>query len=1060
MSWDYLIVTASNELQAAAYRKQLEQRKRVGLLHGFDEVLVVADPNGQRIGSGGSTITCLLQVLQRERRVVAARSVESESCQPADETGQSLFSKLRILIIHAGGDSQRLPAYGACGKIFVPLPGDSDSPVATTLFDRQLPVYRDLPAPPAGRGQVVIASGDVLLGFSPEEVTFGRQGITGLACAASPEEASRHGVYCPGPDRTVRRFLQKPSVDEQRAAGAVDAFGRSLLDIGVIEFDGETAARLLQWASERDVVNQPPISCLEMEDLAFAHALDFYREICCAVGGETSFDSYWAAVQGAGTEWPRSALQGLYEAVSSIRCEVQVLSKCSFLHFGTTGQIISSGQELVREGNGLGTSKKCLIMNSHVAHERSIATVDGWIEGCRLDGEVALEGHNVLVGVDEAGPLELPRGACLDLLPGVNRTGQSVSFVRCYCQDDSLNGTSGPEATLCQWPLRSWLESAAMPSDDLWDSSIADEHRTVWRARLFPAVDTLQAYRHWLWMFTPQSARPDQWEAWRQADRYSLAEMAELADLEAFASRRINANCEMMGTSLRHLFRHNSEFSAAELTYVLERAQTPYPLVEKVLSEAHHHANGGQMMAGQGAFVVSRILHSLGTAMMEAKERLTSILDNSIREVEGTDVQGWLAEQGLAWRESSSVRDWAERAQGRAFELLRDTIVTAESEPVVAPRSVLRRDEIVWGRIPARLDLAGGWTDTPPYSLENGGSVLNAAVLLNGQPPIQVYARMTERPIIRLRSIDVGSDVEIRCWDELLDYASATGEFSLAKAALAQCGFSPEAAGGPCCGNLQEALTAFGGGLELTTLAAIPKGSGLGTSSIMGTVILAVIHRVLGTTLSPNNLFHRVLRLEQALTTGGGWQDQIGGAAGGLKLVSTEAALVPDATIRYLPSDTLDPKLNGGCTLLYYTGITRLAKNILQQVVGRYLNRDREAMAVLRRLHGVATEMAEVISKKDIAEFGRLVDQVWSLNKQLDPNSTTREIEDLLDRARPHIWGAKLLGAGGGGFLLLICRSPEAANRVRTDFDRNPPNNLARFFDFAVSNEGLQLSTC
>ena len=64
-----------------------------------------------------------------------------------------------------------------------------------------------------------------------------------------------------------------------------------------------------------------------------------------------------------------------------------------------------------------------------------------------------------------------------------------------------------------------------------------------------------------------------------------------------------------------------------------------------------------------------------------------------------------------------------------------------------------RSDEIVWGRAPARLDLAGGWTDTPPYALERGGTVLNAAVLLNAQPPVHVYA-VTPEPMIRVaRSI-------------------------------------------------------------------------------------------------------------------------------------------------------------------------------------------------------------------------------------------------------------------------------------------------------------------
>ena len=221
-----------------------------------------------------------------------------------------------------------------------------------------------------------------------------------------------------------------------------------------------------------------------------------------------------------------------------------------------------------------------------------------------------------------------------------------------------------------------------------------------------------------------------------------------------------------------------------------------------------------------------------------------------------------------------------------------------------------------------------------------------------------------------------------------------------------------------------------------------------------------MIHRVLGRRLTPQELFHGVLRLEQELTTGGGWQDQIGGAVGGLKLVATEPGLVPQPSIRHVPADLLDPKANDGQTLLYYTGITRLAKNILQSVVGRYLDRDREAIAALGQLGGVAREMADSVDRKDAARFGCLVDRAWRLNKQLDPHSTTEEIESLLARLRDRIFGAKLLGAGGGGFLLLVSKSPQAAAEIRHDLELAPPNRRARFFEFAVSTEGLSVSVC
>ena len=68
----------------------------------------------------------------------------------------------------------------------------------------------------------------------------------------------------------------------------------------------------------------------------------------------------------------------------------------------------------------------------------------------------------------------------------------------------------------------------------------------------------------------------------------------------------------------------------------------------------------------------------------------------------------------------------------------------------------MQEDQIVWARSPVRLDLAGGWTDTPPYCIEHGGKVLNVAVDLNGQPPIQVFARLSDRPELVVRSIDLG----------------------------------------------------------------------------------------------------------------------------------------------------------------------------------------------------------------------------------------------------------------------------------------------------------------
>ena len=347
----------------------------------------------------------------------------------------------------------------------------------------------------------------------------------------------------------------------------------------------------------------------------------------------------------------------------------------------------------------------------------------------------------------------------------------------------------------------------------------------------------------------------------------------------------------------------------------------------------------------------------------------------------------------------------------------------------------------------------------PPYSLERGGAVINAAVDLDGRPPVRVQARVIAEPILRLRSIDHGASAVVRDLDDLLDYRRPGTAFGLAKAAIALAGFSPEAAVWPRgARTLERMLELFGGGIELATHAAIPSGSGLGTSSIMGAALLAVLHQLAGRRVSTRSLFHDVLRLEQELTTGGGWQDQVGGVVGGVKVIEADPGLVPNPRVRDVPSGLLDPERNGGTTLLYYTGIRRLAKGILRGVVGNVLDRDRRTMDTLAELRAFPSSMEAAMRRGDASEFGALIDLAWRLNKRIDPESTTPVIEDVLSAVRPRVRGAKLLGAGGGGFLLMACRSAADARAVRRILSANPPNDKARFFDYSINGEGLAVT--
>ena len=982
-AWDYLILTASNEAQAVAYRRQLALRRQLGLLLGVREILVVADPGGRRVGSGGSTLWCLLEVLNRE--------LASQDGDPAlPEVWLDVLQRLRILIIHGGGESRGVPAYGPCGKLFVPLPVPSDSALGTTLFDNQWPIYRRLPRSESGAGQTVICAGDVLLDFSPEEIVLSPEGITGLGCLASPEQASRHGVYCVGPGGRLRRFLQKPAFSEQAERGAIDDYGQTVLDIGVFGFDPLTAVQLLTMCGTRLDGEHRLAWNGPLADAITSCGLDFYREICCALGSDCTLDGYHKAIQAADSAWAAPLAGRIFDTVCSIPSCVHVLKRCEFLHLSTTRDILYGGQELLRRSGPALLARRCVSINNCVANGLNLAPVTAWVEGCSIEKPVSLGGENLLVGVDVHHSLELSPDSCLDVIPGRNHAGQPVVFVRCYRNGELLKNTASRDLTFCGHPLHQWLTSAGARPEDIWDESAALSTRSVWNARLFPAESNPRDYHRWLWLFEPAAASPEQLREWLCADRYSLEEMSPLIDQEVFHGRRLALRENEIRRSLRQYFRPEGGFSAADLAYLLAHSREPEAWMTELMAEARWRWERRKTEAADEAFVFPRIMHTIGSTLLRLLDQdcgppqtLLSCLDGIMEPADRI----WRAELDLGPVSRGDPRQWAQRARHAAFQYLRRRIVSSNVAADRVLRNTLRSDEIVWGRAPARLDLGGGWSDTPPYSLEHGGCVLNAAVELNGQPPVQAYARVTPEFLIRCRSIDGGNSLEIRQWDELLDYQSPTADFALVKAALVFCGFTPE--GQREGQSLQEVLTAFGGGLEMTTLAAIPKGSGLGTSSIMGAVLLAVIHRVMGRQLPQGELFHAVLRLEQALTTGGGWQDQIGGTVGELKLITTQPGLVPEAAIRYVPADVLTPASRGGVNLLYYTGITRLAKNILEEVVGSYLDRDREAVAILRRLGTLATEIAEAASQRNLVRFGRLIDQSWQFNKRLDPHSTS-----------------------------------------------------------------------
>ncbi len=950
------------------------------------------DPPGRPLGSGGGFAQALAAAWR---------------ASGAGDFGAWLRERPRV-VVHAGGESRRTPAYAAEGKAFIPIPvlrWSFGQRLDQTLLDLQWPfIEAVLEAAPEGV-VAAVCSGDVLLqGGLPERIP--EADVVCLGFWAGPETASRHGVFfCPRSNPgDLLCMLQKPSPDQ---LGALAEEAVYLVDTGVWLFRERAVLDLLRACG--------------WEGGGFAG------------GAPAPLDLYGGVGLGLGSR-PRER-HPLWNAWS---CAVTPLREGTFFHFGTSRQLVEStlrlqNQHLDRRqfGPGVREHPAAFIQNARVGVGLRAANHTLWIENAAVPEGWVLSHSHVLTGIPEnTWGLQVPPGVCLDLLP----VGDRDWAVRWYGIDDAFRGPLGAPGTL--WvgkPAGEWFRERGLTPAECGIDPGGDIHE----APLFPvlAPDSLEGpFLQWLigrlegrdrppddnalinrpaasgeaaFRASPQEPVPDTvWaERYRRARRLSAAGLAREASLR----RRCEQRQRFGDRALERL-------AAAPARSVFLRTDL----------DAAAEAFAARGLRLPEADAVRAPLDALHLRMFRA----------AVRRRRGE----------AGWRHDEEA----------AFGALRETFLSGGALRPVSPERRLLADQIVWGRSPVRLDLAGGWTDTPPYCVIHGGCVVNLAVELNGQPPIQVFGRCLEEPRIVLRSIDLGREERIETFEDLRRYTEVGSAFSIPRAALAMAGFVPEFSQCPA-GTLREALERFGGGIDVAFLAAVPKGSGLGTSSILAATVLGALSDLCGLAWDSHELVHRTLCLEQMLTTGGGWQDQAGGIHPGLKLLRSAPGCPQNVHVRWLPDTVLRREANR-TVLLYYTGITRVAKTILQDIVRSMFLNASASLGLLAKLGENALRAADAAQRQDLSALGGVIRRSWELNCALDAGTNTPAIQALLDRTGDWLEGAKLLGAGGGGYLLMVAKDADAAARVRRELTANPPNGGARFVDLGVSETGLQVT--
>lgn len=938
------------------------------LIHCFHELEEVnhkewfctSDPIGSKLGSGGGT-TWLLQECHR-------------AFAPQDAFSEWIGREKRILL-HAGGQSRRLPGYAPSGKILTPIPifsWERGQRLGQNLLSLQLPLYeRIMKQAPAGLN-TLIASGDVYIRSEKPLQDIPDVDVVCYGLWVNPSLATHHGVFVSDRNRpeALDFMLQKPSLEELESLSKTHLF---LMDIGIWILSDRAIEVLMKRSLKKG-----------SGDIGY---YDLYSDYGLALG-----------------EHPKTE----DEEVNQLSVAILPLPGGEFYHYGTSRELISSTlsiQDKVRDQRKIMHRKvkpnpAIFIQNSRTQVSLSADNANLWIENSHVGEGWKLGSRQIITGVPEnQWKVTVPDGVCMDIVP----MGENAFAARPYGLDDIFKGALTRESTtFLNIPFPQWMSERGISWEDL--KGRTDDLQA---ASLFPITESIEELGILVrWMISePQLEEGKQ--LWLKAEKVSADEISARANLKRLYAQRSayrRENWKGLAANYEKSVFYQLDLQDAANEFVRFGLNAPDALPE----------DAAPMVRIHNRMLRARIMKLQG--------------DNHYPEEEQ-----------------------------KTFRLLRDGLLDAMSKRKNQPRLNVYSDQIVWGRSPVRIDLAGGWTDTPPYSLYSGGSVVNLAIELNGQPPLQVYVKPCTEYHIVLRSIDMGAMEVIRNYEELQDYKKVGSPFSIPKAALSLAGFAP-AFSVEKYASLEDHLKSFGSGLEITLLAAIPAGSGLGTSSILASTVLGAINDFCGLAWDKNDICSYTLVLEQLLTTGGGWQDQYGGVFSGVKLLQSEAGFEQKPLVRWLPEQLFVHPDYRDCHLLYYTGITRTAKGILAEIVSSMFLNSGQHLSLLAEMKAHAMDMNEAVLRGNFENFGNLVLKSWNQNQALDSGTNPPAVAAIIEKIKDYTLGYKLPGAGGGGYLYMVAKDVQAAAQIRRILTEQAPNARARFVDMTLSEKGLQVS--
>ena len=954
IKWDYIILTASNETQANAYRTQIDERLEKGLLPIETHYAVLSDPDGKRVGSGGATF----QVL----RYIGEQASEME--EP--------FKGKRILVIHSGGDSKRVPQYSAVGKLFSPVPHELPDGRGSTLFDEFIVGMSAVPSR-VQEGMLVL-SGDVLLLFNPLQIDAQFDGAAAISIKEPVSTGKNHGVFLNDGNDYVKCFLHKQTEERLQEMGAVNVYGQVDLDTGAVLF-GNGLLNALYGLITTD--HKPD----EKKFQKFCNdkaRISFYGDFLYPLASDSTLDDFYKeAAEGTLNEELQDCRTQIWKVLHAFSMKLICLSPAEFIHFGTTEELRQLVTQDVQDYEFLGwklqvdsavSGDDYAAYNAYVGRRARVGS-RSYVENAYVLGNSKI-GEGAVLSHVRISDRKIPDNVVVhgtQLLDG-------RYVVRIYGVLDNPKDRYLTDIRFLGTMLEKMMQINGIEKGDLWDNG----ETSLWSARLYPvcvsheeALDTADV----LYRMCRGTASSDEVEGWKKSERMSLCSSFNATDITA--THRWEKELENRVLTKRFIWS---------------------------LEDGQYYVDALKIFGKRG----------ISDDMFHILEEDAESADFSLKIRIYYALSRYMKHTGTIYAGNSY-----DAYETVCFETIKDVICHfAENNLPDSNNYRINRDQVDVA-LPVRVNWGGGWTDTPPHCNEKGGVVLNVAIKLRDIYPVQITVKKLDKLYVEFESKDIGVFTRIDTVKDIQDCHNPYDSFALHKAALIACGVIPlhgEA-------NLQDILKKLGGGIYLSTqVYGVPKGSGLGTSSILSGACVKGIFEFLGMKYSERMIYEVVLGMEQIMSTGGGWQDQVGGLTEGIKFITTRPGIEQNLNVEKLElSEKTKQELKDRFALIY-TGQRRLARNLLRDVVGGYIGNRPESLHALKEMKAIAVMMKLALEQEDIDEFAHLLNQHWKLSCELDAGTTNTCIDQILLVCEDLIDGKFIAGAGGGGFIQVILK--------------------------------------